>query len=255
MVAMAEPHSLVIANWKMHGSRALVQAMLDELLREPQLWSRVEAVFCPPFVFLDQVRQRLRHSTIAWGAQDLSALNGGARTGEVSASMLVDQGCRYVIVGHSERRLQHREDDELIAQKVARALEADMVPVLCVGEDQAERARGLTMEVVERQLQPVLGADAPVVVAYEPVWAVGGSRPATPGEALPVHQHIRSLVQARGGSSHALRVLYGGSVSVDNVEQLRDSGADGFLLGRSSLDAAPFMGLCRKLEELCSISS
>jgi triosephosphate isomerase len=241
---------IVAGNWKMHGSRAenarLVEAITAQVSTEPV----AECVVCPPFVYLYEVGRLLRESAVVLGAQDVCAEAQGAYTGEVSASMLKDVGCTYVIVGHSERRALFGEDDQLVARKYAATQSKGMTPILCVGEQLAERESGRTHEVVARQLDAVLqlcGADsfAQAVVAYEPVWAIGTGRNATPEQAQDVHAFIRERIAARNAKIGAeARILYGGSVKAGNAAELfAQPDVDGGLIGGASLKAEEFLAI------------
>jgi triosephosphate isomerase len=231
---------LVAGNWKMHGSLAANAALLDALVA-----AGVECAVCVPFPYLAQVSGRLRGTRIAWGAQSLSEHASGAHTGEVSASMLGEFGCRYVLVGHSERRQLYGESDGTVAAKFAAAQGAGITPILCVGETLPEREAGRTQEVVARQLDAVLakGELGDAVLAYEPVWAIGSGRTATPQQAQEVHAFLRQRLTA------ATRILYGGSVKADNaaaIFAMRD--VDGGLIGGASLVAKDFIAICRVAE-------
>jgi triosephosphate isomerase len=231
---------LVAGNWKMHGSLAANAALLDALVA-----AGVECAVCVPFPYLAQVSGRLRGTRIAWGAQTLSEHASGAHTGEVSASMLGEFGCRYVLVGHSERRQLYGESDGTVAAKFAAAQGAGITPILCVGETLPEREAGRTQEVVARQLDAVLakGELGDAVLAYEPVWAIGSGRTATPQQAQEVHAFLRQRLTA------ATRILYGGSVKADNaaaIFAMRD--VDGGLIGGASLVAKDFIAICRVAE-------
>jgi triosephosphate isomerase len=229
---------LVAGNWKMHGSRASIAALLDELVKANPPGCAV----CPPFPFLAQVAERLRGSRIAWGAQNASEHAQGAHTGEVSAAMLAEFGCRYVIVGHSERRHVYGESDAQVAAKFAAARGAGLTPILCVGETLAEREAGRTQEVVGRQLDEVL-KKAPfedAVLAYEPVWAIGTGRTATPQQAQEVHAFLRTRLSASS------RIIYGGSVKAQNAAAIFGMpDVDGGLIGGASLVAADFIGIVK----------
>ena len=231
---------LVAGNWKMHGSLAANAALLDALVA-----AGVECAVCVPFPYLAQVSGRLRGTRIAWGAQNLSEHASGAHTGEVSAAMLGEFGCRYVLVGHSERRQLYGESDGTVAAKFAAAQGAGITPILCVGETLPEREAGRTQEVVARQLDAVLakGELGDAVLAYEPVWAIGSGRTATPQQAQEVHAFLRQRLTA------ATRILYGGSVKADNaaaIFAMRD--VDGGLIGGASLVAKDFIAICRVAE-------
>ncbi len=246
--------ALVAGNWKMHGSRSSIGALLDGILTGVGGAGDVEIAVCPPFAYLDVVQARLRDSEIAWGGQNLCEHAGpGAYTGEVSAAMLRDFGCRYVIVGHSERRNIYGEGDALVALKCATALDAGLVPILCVGELLEERERGETEAVVGRQLDAVLALlDDParlrgVVIAYEPVWAIGTGKTATPEQAQETHAFIRRRIAAVDGATAAgMVILYGGSVKEANAAELfAMSDIDGGLIGGASLQAQEFLSICR----------
>ena len=216
--------TLIAGNWKMNGSLASNAALLDSVRAGAIGLSCVLAV-CVPAPYLSQVQSLLAGSPVAWGAQDLSDQEAGAFTGEVSASMLKEFACHYVIVGHSERRALHGESSELVAKKAIAALSAGLVPIVCVGETLAEREAGLTAGVVEQQLTPVLAAVgarlADIVIAYEPVWAIGTGKTATPEMAQQVHELIRAkLAQVDGQAAGKVQILYGGSMKPDNAQAL-----------------------------------
>jgi triosephosphate isomerase len=242
---------MVAGNWKMHGSRAEAARLVGELISGGAGDSAAEVVVCPPFVYLAEVERQLRGSTIILGAQNVCADDAGAQTGEVSAAMLADVGCRYVIVGHSERRTLYREDDALVARKFVAAQRLGLVPILCVGELLDERERGTTQAVVTRQLDAVLGVAgvaglSAAVVAYEPVWAIGTGRTATPQQAQEVHALIRGRIAEKDARIAAsLRVLYGGSVKASNAAELfAMTDVDGGLIGGASLKADEFRKIC-----------
>jgi triosephosphate isomerase len=242
---------LVAGNWKMHGSRAEAARLVGELLTRGVGSGGAEAVVCPPFVYLPELRRQLDGSRIGLGAQDVCAEESGAYTGEVSAGMLADVGCRYAIVGHSERRALYGETDGLVARKFAAAQRHSLVPILCVGETLEERERDATREVVLRQLDAVVSAAgieafARAVVAYEPVWAIGTGRTAKPAEAQDVHALIRGRLAEKDATIAAsLRVLYGGSVKPANAAELFTMpDVDGGLIGGASLKSDDFAGIC-----------
>ncbi|HEY2809181.1 MAG TPA: triose-phosphate isomerase [Steroidobacteraceae bacterium] len=239
---------IVAGNWKMHGSRAENARLIEELLAGCAPQPPALCVICPPFVYLQEAARLLRDSALSLGAQDVSADAQGAFTGEVSAGMLRDVGCEYVIVGHSERRLLYRESDQLVARKFGAALAKGLVPILCVGEQLAERDAGRTQDVVARQLDVVLelcgaGSLEQAVVAYEPVWAIGTGRTATPEQAQHVHAFIRARVAARDARiAGVTRILYGGSVKAGNAAELfAMPDVDGGLIGGASLKADEFL--------------
>jgi triosephosphate isomerase len=239
---------LVVGNWKMHGSHA-ANAQLLGGLQAAGPWV-AEVAVCPPFPYLAEVALSLQGGELAWGAQDCSAHESGAHTGEVSAAMLAEFGCRYVIVGHSERRAAHAESDRLVAEKAKAALAHRLTPVVCVGETLEERDAGRTDDVVKRQMSAVIHTIghciSQVVVAYEPVWAIGTGKTASPAQAQAVHALLR--VQLHAATAHAgdMRILYGGSVKADNAAELFAQPAiDGGLIGGAALKAADFAAICR----------
>ncbi len=242
---------LVAGNWKMNGSVESIRSLLEGIKQGIGDVKRAEVAVCPPFVYIPEVEKLLSGSDIAWGGQDLSTEASGAFTGEVAASMLNDFGCRYVIVGHSERRTYHAESDQLVAKKFAVARAAGLKPILCIGETLEEREAGTTNEVVARQLDAVIELEgvealADGVIAYEPVWAIGTGRTATPEQAQEVHAFIRGRVAAKSGSvAQGLRILYGGSMKPDNAAELIGKpDIDGGLIGGASLKAGDFLGIC-----------
>jgi len=242
----------VAGNWKMNGSRASIEALLDGIKAGIGQVEAAEVAVCAPYVYLGQVARQLEGTPIGWGAQNVSHEAGGAFTGEIAISMLQDFGCRYVIVGHSERRALYGEDDELVARKFAVVRQAGLVPILCVGETLDEREGNVTEQVVARQLDAVTALEgvkalADAVVAYEPVWAIGTGRTATPEQAQEVHAFIRGrIAEQDAGVAEGLRVLYGGSVKGANAEELfAQADIDGGLIGGASLDAADFLTICR----------
>jgi triosephosphate isomerase len=240
---------LVVGNWKMNGSRAANAALLAELLAERAGWT-CDAAVCVPFPYLAQVGELLAGSPIAWGAQDCSVHESGAFTGEVAATMLDEFRCRYVIVGHSERRALHLEADQVVADKAKAALAHRLTPIVCVGETLAQREAGETASVVKRQLSVVIHTLAhcisQVVVAYEPVWAIGTGRTASPEQAQEVHALLRTQLHAASEKAGAMQILYGGSVKADNAATLfAQPDIDGGLIGGASLKAADFAAICR----------
>jgi triosephosphate isomerase len=239
---------LVAGNWKMHGSLSANQDLLQAVRAGAS--GAAEIAVCVPYPYLAQARAVLEGSRIAWGAQDVSEHAQGAYTGEVSAAMIAEFGCRYVLVGHSERRSFYGDTDAVVAAKFVAAQKAGLLPVLCVGETLAEREAGITGEVVTRQLDAVLAAAscsafARAVVAYEPVWAIGTGRTATPEQAQEVHALIRSRFQREDAAiAGGLRILYGGSVKAGNAKELfGQPDIDGGLIGGASLVAADFLAI------------
>jgi triosephosphate isomerase len=246
-IAMRRP--LVAGNWKMHGTRASAEALVAAVAAK--LPASADVAVLPPFPYVAGLIERHAGSKLAFGAQDLSPHAQGAFTGEVSGAMLKDIGCTYVLAGHSERRQYHAESDDLVARKFVAAQGAGLVPILCVGETLEERDGGTTEAVIARQLDAVIGlagigAFAAAVVAYEPVWAIGTGRTASPEQAQAVHAFIRDKLAALDGTiAGSLRVLYGGSMKPSNAALLlgqRD--VDGGLIGGASLIAADFLAIC-----------
>jgi triosephosphate isomerase len=241
---------IVAGNWKMHGSRSETARLIEDLLVGCPESPEAACVICPPFVYLYEAWRLLRDSAFSLGAQDVCADTHGAFTGEISAAMLKDVGCEYVIVGHSERRLLYRENDQLVARKFATAHARGLVPILCVGEQLADREAARTREVIARQLDAVLelsgaGALAGGVIAYEPVWAIGTGRNATPDQAQEVHAFIRARIGERDAKiAAATRILYGGSVKAGNAAELfAMPDVDGGLIGGASLKADEFLAI------------
>lgn len=240
---------LVAGNWKMHGSRASAQALVASIVAAKSMNCDI-AVF-PPFPYLAELAAENAGHAIAFGAQDVSAHEQGAFTGEVAAAMIKDIGARYTLVGHSERRQYHAESNELVAAKFAQAQAAGLTPVLCVGETLEQREAGQTEAVIGAQLDAVVAqvgvqAMAETVLAYEPVWAIGTGRTATPEQAQAVHAFIRGRIsQLDGTISGSLRILYGGSVKPDTAAGLfAQPDIDGGLIGGASLVAADFLSIC-----------
>jgi triosephosphate isomerase len=240
---------LVTGNWKMHGSRADNGALVEAILAAPKLES-VDCVVCPPFVYLSEIARLLRGSAVRLGAQNVSAEAHGAYTGEVSAAMLKDVGCQFVIVGHSERRTLSHENDEQVARKFAAAQSKGLLPILCVGEQLAEREADRCAEVVGRQIDAVvaltgIASFAHAIVAYEPVWAIGTGRTASPVQVQEVHAFIRARLAERDAKIAAgLQILYGGSVKAGNARELfTQPDVDGGLIGGASLKAEEFLSI------------
>src|SRR6056297_2212876 len=234
---------LVAGNWKMHGSRAFTRSLLTELGAAFADGAPCDVAVCPPYSYLAEAIGCAAGSPIAVGAQDVSTQDEGAYTGEVSGAMLADLGCRFVIVGHSERRSLHGESDELVALKFHAAQRHGLVPILCVGESLEEHEAERTEAVVERQLEAVLeaaGIEAfeTAVVAYEPIWAIGTGRTASPEQAQEVHAFIRGLLRAENAKiADLIRVLYGGSVKAANAAEIfARPDVDGGLVGGASLE-------------------
>lgn len=242
-------NSLVLGNWKMHGSLAANLGLLHAIREQADRLGEVG--LCVPYPYLAQARSVLAASSIGWGAQDVSQYEAGAYTGEVSAGMLVDFGCRYVLVGHSERRQLFGESDAMVAAKARAALKARLTPVVCVGETLAERDNGATLAVVLRQMDAVLGCCdtgqlAKIVWAYEPVWAIGTGRTASAEQAQEVHAVLRRRVaEIAPEVAQSVRILYGGSVKAANASLLfGQADIDGGLIGGASLQAEEFVAIC-----------
>ncbi len=241
---------LIAGNWKMNGSRSSIRELLDGVKAGAGEVKSAELAVCAPFPYLADVQAQLDGSGIAWGAQNLSTEEKGAFTGEVSASMLLDFACKYVIVGHSERRTLYGEDDALVAKKFAVARKAGLKPILCVGETLEEREADVTEDVVARQLDAVIDLEgvaalADGVIAYEPVWAIGTGKTATPDQAQAVHAFIRNkLATADAGVAEKVQILYGGSMNPGNAaELLAMADIDGGLIGGASLKADDFLAI------------
>jgi triosephosphate isomerase len=244
--------TIVAGNWKMNGSRESVKALIDGLKAGRGEVKSTEIAVCAPYVFLGEVDAMLEGANIALGGQNLSTEASGAYTGEISADMLKDYGCTYVIVGHSERRTLYGEDDALVAKKFAVARAAGLKPILCIGETLEERESGITEEVVARQLDAVIdleGVDALTdgVIAYEPVWAIGTGKTATPEQAQDVHAFIRSRIAENSADvADKVRIQYGGSMNAGNcAELLAKPDIDGGLIGGASLKAEDFLTICK----------
>lgn len=249
---MAQRRPLVAGNWKMNGSRAEASVLIESIIQGVSAAGRAEVAVCPPFVLIPLAADKLAGTPVAWGGQNLNENKSGAYTGEISGPMLRDWGCTYVIVGHSERRSLYGETDEIVAAKFAAAQAAGLVPILCVGELLEERERGVTEQVVGRQLDAVLrrngiAAFRNAVVAYEPVWAIGTGKTATPEQAQAVHAFIRErLARQDRAVAEGLRILYGGSVKGSNAKALfAQPDIDGGLIGGASLNAQEFLTICR----------
>ena len=245
---------LVIGNWKMHGTLAEARTLATGIRDGLKRVRGVEVVLCPPFTALAAVAEVLAGGTVHLGAQNCHHEAAGAHTGEVAPPMLTDLGCRYVLLGHSERRREFGESDEQVNRKVHAALAGGLVPVLCVGETAEERRQGLTYTTVEGQLRAGLlgipaGRLARAVLAYEPVWGIGTGVNATPAQAAEVHGYLRGLVSELASKEVAqtIRILYGGSVKADNADALvAEPEIDGALVGGASLSAQGFIAVVKK---------
>jgi triosephosphate isomerase len=238
---------LIVGNWKMNGSLAANHDLLTAI-NAGLIPSSCQAAVCVPAPYLVQVQQLCTSSPLLWGAQDVSSSDGGAFTGEVSAAMLRDFGVRYALVGHSERRQYHGETDEVVALKAQRALSAGITPIVCVGETLAQREAGQTAEVVKRQLAAVIHTNghciSEIMVAYEPVWAIGTGKTATPEQAQEVHAMLRHQLAAASEHADKIAILYGGSMNASNAASLlSQQDIDGGLVGGASLKAADFLSI------------
>lgn len=241
---------LVAGNWKMHGSRSMAVALVEAIAADKP--DDVDVAVFPPFPYIDAIADACAKAGIGLGAQDVSEHEGqGAYTGDVSAAMLLDSGARWALVGHSERRHHHGEDNALVAHKFAAAKAGGLTPILCVGETQEQRDAGQTHEVIAGQLRAVLQSSGiaafdTAVIAYEPVWAIGSGQSATPEQVQQVHAFIRSQLESEDATiSRLTRLLYGGSVKAANATQLfAQADVDGGLIGGASLAASDFLGIC-----------
>ena len=242
--------SLVIGNWKMHSSTASANALVSELLEGLAELGSVEVGVCPPYPYLASLANKISGTGLGLGAQNCADQPEGAFTGEVAAAMLADVGCRYVLLGHSERRSLYAETDAGVVAKTAQVLSQSMCPVVCVGETLEQREAGNTLAVVGEQLGAVLAAFSAqelktMVVAYEPVWAIGTGLTASPEQAQEVHKALREQLASSDTSLGALRILYGGSVKAANAEELfGQPDIDGGLIGGAALKAEEFLAIC-----------
>lgn len=249
---MTARRPLVVGNWKMNGSRSASTALLTALKRELNGREQAQAAVCPPYLYIPLATELLTGSSITWGGQDVDAHASGAYTGAVSGAMLRDYACTYAIVGHSERRTLFGDTDQLVAEKYAAAQANGLIPIFCVGETLAEREGGQTEKVVARQLDAVLNKSgiasiANSVIAYEPVWAIGTGKTATPQQAQDVHAFIRNKLAALDRAvADGVRILYGGSVKGSNAKELlAQADIDGGLIGGASLQADEFVAIVR----------
>ena len=247
------PRTLIAGNWKMNGLREDALRLLNDLRERshaggPEL--ACDLLVCPPFTLLAEAASILSDTTIAVGGQDCHEAASGAHTGDIAAAMLADVGCSFVIVGHSERRQDHGEDDALVRAKAEAALSAGLTPIVCVGETDPERQEGRALEVISRQIEgslPRAGQGAGIVIAYEPVWAIGTGKTASPADVSEVHAAIRALLgEIMGGAGDEVRILYGGSVKPGNAFELLDvDNVDGALVGGASLKAEDFWAIAQ----------
>ncbi|MHB1116466.1 triose-phosphate isomerase [Sideroxydans sp.] len=247
---------LVVGNWKMHGDLASNKALLEGVLAGVKALGAADYGVCVPYPYMAQAQSMLQGSNVAWGAQNLSQHEKGAFTGAVAPGMLVDFGCRYVIIGHSERRALFHESNDIAAAKFDTAIKFGLTPIFCVGETLDERESGVTEQVVGRQLEVILNhvgaqALAKAVIAYEPVWAIGTGKTATPEQAQAVHAFIRQRVaQLDAEVAQGLRILYGGSMKPGNAAELMGMpDIDGGLIGGASLVAEEFVAICSAAQQ------
>lgn len=243
---------LVIGNWKMNGSLSLTSELLSKIDKAIDDKISCDIGVCVPFVYIDRAKELVKKSVIKVGAQTVSEHPSGAYTGEISAQMLAEVGCRWVLVGHSERRTLFNESNAVLIDKVLAAQGADLLPVYCVGETEADYKSGLTVDVIKDQIGALLSDPSidlnRLVIAYEPVWAIGTGLTASPEEAQKVHAFIRNLIKEKNAeSAKQLKILYGGSVKPDNASLLfKQQDIDGGLIGGASLDADAFISICQK---------
>ncbi|MBK1723067.1 triose-phosphate isomerase [Thiocystis violacea] len=243
---------LIAGNWKMNGTRSGAEALIKGVLEGASLVGRAEVAVCPPFVFLDAAERLLAGSPVRLGAQNVCTEEGGAYTGEVAAAMLAEFGCRYVICGHSERREYYGETDEIVAKKLAVTIAHGMTPILCVGETLQQREQGEMESVIAGQVDAIMDRNgvasfAQLEIAYEPVWAIGTGRTATPEQAQEVHDFIRRRIAGQDPAIAAkVRILYGGSMKAGNARDLlSQADIDGGLIGGASLAADDFLAICQ----------
>ena len=245
---------LVAGNWKMNGTASHAWSLVNEMADAASSLKALDVVICPPFILIPQVVKQIKGTEFAAGGQNLEIHAEGAYTGEISGSMLVDHGCSFVIVGHSERRSLYGESDALVAEKTVTAHACGLRPIVCVGETLEDRENGRTASVIERQVSAVIerasmGVFPAGIVAYEPVWAIGTGQTATPQQAQEVHALIRGLLrQEDSDAASQTRILYGGSVKPDNAPELfAEEDIDGGLIGGASLKAVDFLAICRTM--------
>lgn len=246
------PRTLIAGNWKMHGSPESVQQLLIDIRVAAANHAHFEWLVCPPAIYLPKTQDMLRDTNIHWGGQDVSMHPQGPHTGDIATDMLNDFGCQYVIIGHSERRQHHGETNEQVAAKAKAAIAAGLNPIICVGETLAQREQNMTESVVREQLAVVLAlhdnglALDDVVIAYEPIWAIGTGQQATPEQAQAVHERIRQQLKEKSAALANCRTIYGGSVKPSNAAGLHTMpDIDGFLIGGASLVAEQFIEIGR----------
>lgn len=238
---------LVAANWKLNGSHTMANSLVSAVNKHAELTSTTDVVICPPFPYLGRCNEMITANNVFLGAQNVAEQVSGAYTGEVSADMLAEVGCKYVIIGHSERRQYYGDTDSVVAAKFARIQESSLIPILCVGETLEQREQDLVQDIIEQQVVSVINhvgiaAFAQAVIAYEPIWAIGTGKTASPSQAEEVHAMIRNIIAKQAKDiAEELRILYGGSVKPDNaIELFSQENIDGGLIGGASLDASQF---------------
>ena len=243
---------LVAGNWKLNGSKESTKQLIEGIMGGMADVNAAEVCVCPPAIYIQQVAELLKGTDIAYGTQNVCDQESGAYTGEISSGMLKDFGCKYAIIGHSERRAIYGETDALIAQRFIAAVNGGVIPILCIGELLEEREAGETENVVAKQIDAVIDAAgidtfASAVIAYEPVWAIGTGKTATPDQAQEVHAFIRQRLAGHNADvAEKIQILYGGSVKPDNAEEIfAKPDIDGGLIGGASLDADSFLAICR----------
>lgn len=244
---------LIAANWKMNGTKASAHDLLSAMVNAEKTFERNDVTIMPPFVFLAEAHKLLTNSTIHLGAQTVAAEKNGAFTGEISAEMLREFACDYVIIGHSERRAYYGETDAIVANKVLAAVAYDLRPIICVGESLTERHDNLTKKIIEKQLNAILTLDSAhdllqnACFAYEPIWAIGTGVSATPEQAQEVHSFIRTIIAEFDAElAKKIRIIYGGSVKASNAQALLNMpDIDGALVGGASLIAEEFLEICQ----------
>ena len=245
---MGNSKTYIVGNWKMHGSAAMAQQLVQAIIPAAENSARATVVVCPPATLLSNVAKQCDRSKVFVGAQDCHVEKSGAFTGDISAEMLKEAGCKYVIVGHSERRAQHGETSEVVRKKAAMAMQNGLIPIICIGETESERAAGKAKEVVEKQLHesiPSVPAGGYFLLAYEPVWAIGSGRAATVDDIRQMHAYILAEVSRETFlGQEPVCVLYGGSVKAANAREiLTTPGVSGLLVGGASLKADEFTGI------------
>ncbi len=245
---------LIAGNWKMNGNTTdavhLVQEISALLNNEPDILQRADLLICPPFLHIETVRKAATNDAILMGAQDCARTSNGAHTGDISASMINDIGCEYVILGHSERRTGHKESDSLIAEKAKAAHGNNLISIICVGETAEERDQGKENDVIGTQLDqsiPDTATDNNIVIAYEPVWAIGSGKTASPEDVASMHAFIRAKLKDRLTDGNTIRILYGGSMKPENAKALLSTpNVDGGLIGGASLKADQFIAIAKE---------